>query len=166
MWIYHPLPASSFWSFVIKSNGLLTANLVILPNWLVGHYNMGSYGSLFTVMLLDVSKGVVIYLHFKNITYLFKYGTCFKGQAPPFSTISRLPPSPVGCAIVVLAPSIGLIMNLLVKTSQRGISKFITRSLFFRINQFSHIVISLLPVKFFNNLGTGWKCSIILDIVS
>ena len=62
----------------------------------------------------------------------------FQGQAPPFSTISRLPPSPVGCAVVVLAPSVGLITNLLVKTSQGGISKFITRFLFFRINKFSH----------------------------
>ena len=26
----------------------------------------------------------------------------FQGQAPPFSTTSRLPPSPVGCAVVVL----------------------------------------------------------------
>ena len=76
----------------------------------------------------------------------------FQGQAPPFSTISRLPPSPVGCAVVVLAPSVGFITNLLVKTSQGRISKFITRS-FFRINKFSHIVISLLPVKFFNNLN-------------
>ena len=71
----------------------------------------------------------------------------------PFSTVSRLLLSPLGCVVAVCTPSVGLITNFLVKTSQGGISKFITRSLFFKINKFSHIVISFLPVKFFNNLS-------------
>ena len=52
-----------------------------------------------------------------------------------------------------LKPQISIYIHM----SQGGISKFITRSLFFRINKFSHIVISLLPVKFFNNLGTEFN---------
>ena len=96
----------------------------------------------------------------------------FQGQAPPFSTISRLPSSPVGCAVVVLVPSVGFIMNLLVKMSQGRISKFITRSLFFRINKFPtlsfHFVLSscLLPKLLKNLTGrsemTTWENLLIL----
>ena len=70
----------------------------------------------------------------------------FQGQVPPFSTVSRLLLSPVGCIVVIFTPSVGFITNFLVKTWQGGISKFITCSLFIKINKFSHIVISLLPV--------------------
>ena len=69
-----------------------------------------------------------MYLHFRNITYLFKYGTCFKGVVPPFSTNSRLPTSPDG--VVGLPPSGGWRMNFfLLKTSQGRISKFISWSI-------------------------------------
>ena len=98
----------------------------------------------------------VISLHFKH-HLVVSYRTCFKGSVPPFSTVSQLLMSPTGCAAAACTPSVGLNTNFLVKTSQGGISKFITRSLFFKINQFSHIVISLLPVKFFINFGTGFN---------
>ena len=76
----------------------------------------------------------------------------FQGQCAPISNLSRLPLSPVGCAVAACTPSSGLIMNFLVKMSQGRISKLITRSLFFKINKYSHIVISLLPVKLLKNL--------------
>ena len=76
----------------------------------------------------------------------------FQGQAPPFSTNSRLPTSPAG---VVLPPSGGWRMNFLFKTSQGGISKLITWSLFFKINRFFHIAISFLFDTVLNNFGTG-----------
>ena len=50
---------------------------------------MGSYGSLFTVMLLDINKGVKLFIYtIKNITYLFKYGTFSRAGAPIFNHIS------------------------------------------------------------------------------
>ena len=98
----------------------------------------------------------VICLHFKGHLRVF-YGTCFKGGVTPFLTVSRLLLFPVGCVVVVCTHSVGLVMNFLVKTSQGGISKFIPRSLFFKINKFSHIVIPLLSVKFFNNFSTGFN---------
>ena len=94
-------------------------------------------------------------LHIKHHLRVF-YMTCFKGGVPPFSTCSWLLLSSIGC-VVTCTPFVGLITNFLVKTSQGGISKFITCSLFFKINKFSHIVISLLPVIFFNNFGTGFN---------
>ena len=41
----------------------------------------------------------------------------FQGQVPPFSTVSRLLLSPVGCVVVVFTPSVGLVTNFFVKMS-------------------------------------------------
>ena len=54
-------------------------------------------------------KWVKLFLYTSNTTYLFNYGTCFKGSLPPFWTVLRLLLSPVGCVVVILHLSVGLI---------------------------------------------------------
>ena len=87
------------------------------------------------------------------------YGTCFKGVVPPLSTNSRPPTSPDG---VDIPPSGGWRMNFLLKTSQGGISKFITRSLFFRINKLSLKLLLLHNFWFLEiylvEISKLWKC--------
>ena len=85
----------------------------------------------------------------------------FQGLCAP--VINRFSTVVVSCwmrchgVVIAFSPSVGLITNFLVKTSQGSISKFIPCSLFFKINKFSHTVISLPPVTFFNHFGTGFN---------
>ena len=88
------------------------------------------------------------------ITNLLNLRDMFQGCCAPIFNQFSLPTSPDG---VDIPPSGDWRMNFLLKTSQGGISKFISWSLFFKINSFSHIVISFLFDSLLNNLGTGFN---------
>ena len=110
-----------------------------------GAFGGGGVTALVVEVLLgvggfDVDRGAEMAIFDMDIN-VQKGDTCFKGTVPPLSTNSQLPTSPDG---VDIPPSGGWRMNFLLRTSQGGISKFITWSLFFKINRFSHVVISFL----------------------